>query len=231
MNAGGDTDSIGAIVGGWAGALDGSDALPAALVDGLMEGPFGRAHLERLATALARGEPPPPFSRTVAFARNLALYPVIPRSRLPPPTALSGASGPFPYTGVTEYSGAMSPPGSSDQTLRGPARGRGAAVAVAAGFLVGLLACGGNGDGPVQLRLPLPPPPPPRRPRDVESLLAGMTLEGKDRPDDAGGSTQYLESESDIRRLLPRIDPERRRLLAPRQHRPRLGRDVRPLPG
>jgi len=77
VNAGGDTDSIGAIVGGWAGALGGPQALPPELVEALSGGPFGGAHLRGLAAALARGDSPPPYSATVALARNLALYPVV----------------------------------------------------------------------------------------------------------------------------------------------------------
>ena len=77
VNAGGDTDSIGAIVGGWAGALEGSKALSSDLVEALAGGPFGGAHLRELAAALAQGHPPPPYSATAALVRNLALYPVV----------------------------------------------------------------------------------------------------------------------------------------------------------
>ncbi len=77
VNAGGDTDSIGAIVGGWAGALDGPHSLSADLVEALAGGPFGGAHLRGLAAALANGHPPPPYSATVALLRNLALYPIV----------------------------------------------------------------------------------------------------------------------------------------------------------
>lgn len=79
---GGDTDSIAAIVGGWAGALHGTAALPAPLLGAIQDGPFGPSHLRGLASALARagaGEPgtPPRYSAAAALLRNLLLYPVI----------------------------------------------------------------------------------------------------------------------------------------------------------
>jgi hypothetical protein len=70
VNAGGDTDTIGAIVGAWTGP-------PPHLVELLGDGPFGRSHLRALARALARGEPPPRYSAVRALVRNMALYPVI----------------------------------------------------------------------------------------------------------------------------------------------------------
>ena len=70
VNAGGDTDTIGAIVGAW-----GRPA--AALVERLGDGPFGPTHLRGLARALARREPPPRWSWPRALLRNLALYPVV----------------------------------------------------------------------------------------------------------------------------------------------------------
>jgi len=80
--AGGDTDSIAAIVGAWAGARHGAAALPASLVGGIQDGPFGPGHQRALASALAalsRGERPavPRYWAVAALARNLALYPVI----------------------------------------------------------------------------------------------------------------------------------------------------------
>jgi ADP-ribosylglycohydrolase len=82
IHAGGDTDSIGAIVGGWMGALHGASGLPAALVDRIHDGPFGPSHLRALGSALARlreGQhaPVPGYSKAGALIRNLALYPVI----------------------------------------------------------------------------------------------------------------------------------------------------------
>lgn len=80
--AGGDTDSIGAILGAWLGALHGESRLPKHLLDRIHDGPFGPSHLRALATNLARtrlGELShvPRYSPTAALARNLALYPVI----------------------------------------------------------------------------------------------------------------------------------------------------------
>lgn len=77
IQAGGDTDSHAAIVGGWLGALYGAASLPASLVQQLQGGPFGASHLERLAAAVAAGGPPPSWSWPLAFARNLMLYPVV----------------------------------------------------------------------------------------------------------------------------------------------------------
>jgi len=81
-NAGGDTDSIGAIVGGWLGALHGAKQMPGELLDRIHDGPFGPTHLRALGAALCRvrdGEPctVPRYSVTGALLRNLALYPVI----------------------------------------------------------------------------------------------------------------------------------------------------------
>jgi ADP-ribosylglycohydrolase len=70
VNAGGDTDTVGAIVGAWIGPAPD-------LLDRLGGGPFGRRNLEALARALARREPPPRYSATLALLRNLALYPVV----------------------------------------------------------------------------------------------------------------------------------------------------------
>lgn len=80
--AGGDTDSIAAIVGAWCGALHGERALPSHLVARLASGPFGPAHLRALGDALAaaaRGEAAAPvrFAWPLALVRNLALYPVV----------------------------------------------------------------------------------------------------------------------------------------------------------
>jgi ADP-ribosylglycohydrolase len=82
VSAGGDTDSTGAILGGWLGALHGETTLPRALIDRIHDGPFGPTHLRALADCLVRvraGESisVPRYSATLALARNLALYPVI----------------------------------------------------------------------------------------------------------------------------------------------------------
>ena len=82
INAGGDTDSIGAIVGGWMGALDGADSLPGELIARIDDGPFGPSHLRALGSTLAlskQGTPGvvPRYSPAAAMIRNLALYPVV----------------------------------------------------------------------------------------------------------------------------------------------------------
>jgi len=82
ISAGGDTDSIAAILGGWLGALHGESGLPRDLLDRIHDGPFGPTHLRALAACLNRirdghRTPPPRYSATTALARNLALYPVI----------------------------------------------------------------------------------------------------------------------------------------------------------
>ncbi len=75
--AGGDTDSIAAILGGWLGARHGEPGLPAHLIVLLHDGPFGPTHLRGLAASLAAGAPPPRYSWLGALFRNLALVPVI----------------------------------------------------------------------------------------------------------------------------------------------------------
>ena len=81
-SAGGDTDSIGAIVGAWAGARSGPEAFPAPLISALHDGPFGPTHLralaEDVALALESGAPPRSrYSPLAALARNLVLFPVV----------------------------------------------------------------------------------------------------------------------------------------------------------
>ncbi len=75
--AGGDTDSIGAILGAWLGARHGEAGLPASLVRDLNDGPFGPTHLRGLARAIASGQRPPRYSVLRALLRNLLLYPVV----------------------------------------------------------------------------------------------------------------------------------------------------------
>jgi ADP-ribosylglycohydrolase len=82
VSAGGDTDSIGAIVGAWVGALHGAASLPSDLLARIQDGPFGPTHLRALGrwlSAARRGEPADGvcFSAPAAFARNVALLPVI----------------------------------------------------------------------------------------------------------------------------------------------------------
>ncbi|HLH28069.1 MAG TPA: ADP-ribosylglycohydrolase family protein, partial [Acidimicrobiales bacterium] len=75
--AGGDTDSIAAILGAWLGARHGEPGLPAHLLARIHDGPFGPTHLRALAASLADGAPPPRYSWAGALLRNLALYPVV----------------------------------------------------------------------------------------------------------------------------------------------------------
>ena len=77
IGAGGDTDSIAAILGGWLGARHGEPGLPAHLLAEIHDGPFGPSHLRALAASLAEGAAPPRYSWVGALARNLALYPVV----------------------------------------------------------------------------------------------------------------------------------------------------------
>lgn len=82
IGAGGDTDSIGAILGAWLGTLHGEAGLPGHLIVRIHDGPFGPPHLRALATCLAtlrdgRQRSVSGYSPTAALVRNLALYPVI----------------------------------------------------------------------------------------------------------------------------------------------------------
>jgi ADP-ribosylglycohydrolase len=82
ISAGGDTDSIAAILGAWMGARHGASGLPIQLLAQIYDGPFGPAHLRALAGCLARlreGQPAavPGYSAPAALARNAALWPVI----------------------------------------------------------------------------------------------------------------------------------------------------------
>lgn len=80
--AGGDTDTIGAILGAWLGTVHGEAALPPGLLGRIHDGPFGPTHLRALARGLAKARDgeravPATFSAAGALARNLALYPVV----------------------------------------------------------------------------------------------------------------------------------------------------------
>ncbi|WP_337177313.1 ADP-ribosylglycohydrolase family protein [Paludisphaera sp.] len=82
ISAGGDTDSIAAIVGAWSGARSGAAWLPTELIGRIHDGPFGPGHLKGLARSLRAaddGAPadPPRYSAAAAMGRNLALYPVV----------------------------------------------------------------------------------------------------------------------------------------------------------
>lgn len=78
IGAGGDSDTIGAILGGWLGALHGEPGLPADLIGKIHDGPFGPTHLRALATCLAevregRSSGVPRYSPAAALARNVAV--------------------------------------------------------------------------------------------------------------------------------------------------------------
>jgi ADP-ribosylglycohydrolase len=81
ISAGGDTDSIAAILGAWLGALHGPGGLPAELIARIHDGPFGPSHLRALSSALARAlsgpVDVPRYSVLAALTRNLLLYPVV----------------------------------------------------------------------------------------------------------------------------------------------------------
>jgi ADP-ribosyl-[dinitrogen reductase] hydrolase len=82
ISAGGDTDTMGAILGGWLGALHGESGLPGDLIARIHDGPFGPTHLRALAACLVnirerRPSPIPSYSPSAAVLRNLALYPVV----------------------------------------------------------------------------------------------------------------------------------------------------------
>ena len=80
--AGGDTDTNAAIVGAWCGALYGEQRLPQSLIEKISAGPFGPAHLRKLARALTTSKTgaeasAPGYWWILALARNLALLPLI----------------------------------------------------------------------------------------------------------------------------------------------------------
>jgi ADP-ribosyl-[dinitrogen reductase] hydrolase len=82
ISAGGDTDSIGAILGGWLGALHGESGSPGDLIGRIHDGPFGPIHLRAQAACLGhvregRACPEPRYSASAALARNPALDPVV----------------------------------------------------------------------------------------------------------------------------------------------------------
>lgn len=77
ISAGGDTDTIAAIVGAWCGARHGESGLPPDLLARLQSGPFGGEHLRALAIAIAESKPPPSFSSLHSLARNLLRIPVV----------------------------------------------------------------------------------------------------------------------------------------------------------
>ena len=77
IRAGGDTDTIAAILGAWLGARHGEAGLPGDVLARLHDGPFDPTHLRALAASLASGSAPPRYSWPRAMLRNLALWPVV----------------------------------------------------------------------------------------------------------------------------------------------------------
>ena len=76
--AGGDTDSIAAIVGAWCGARHGTAWIPQDHLTAMHDGPFGPTHLRALARDVSeRRGLTARYSPLAAMARNLALYPVV----------------------------------------------------------------------------------------------------------------------------------------------------------
>ncbi|MEJ6023373.1 ADP-ribosylglycohydrolase family protein [Ramlibacter sp. PS4R-6] len=77
ISAGGDTDTAGAIYGGISGARLGKAALPQHALDGIAEWPRSIDWIERLATALASGGPPPPYFVPGIPLRNAAFLAIV----------------------------------------------------------------------------------------------------------------------------------------------------------
>lgn len=75
VRQGGDTDSIGAILGGWLGALHGTGAWPRELLQDLESS--AHVHMLGLAAALVERGPVPRRSALFLLVRNLLLYPVV----------------------------------------------------------------------------------------------------------------------------------------------------------
>lgn len=75
---GGDTDSIAAIVGAWAGARHGAAWIPAEHLAAMHDGPFGPTHLRALGADVSAGRGlRARYNPVAAMIRNLLLYPVV----------------------------------------------------------------------------------------------------------------------------------------------------------
>lgn len=74
VRLGGDTDTVGAIVGALAGVRFGPDAIPGDWLDGLWDWPVDRARLEATAEALAAGAPTPGLPFLPQLLRNLLVF-------------------------------------------------------------------------------------------------------------------------------------------------------------
>ncbi|MBI5277016.1 MAG: ADP-ribosylglycohydrolase family protein [Burkholderiales bacterium] len=77
IQAGGDTDTAGAILGGIIGARVGKAGIPQPWLQGIVEWPRGVAWIERLAQALAKGEPCPGYFVPGIPVRNLFFLAVV----------------------------------------------------------------------------------------------------------------------------------------------------------
>lgn len=74
VRLGGDTDTVGAIVGALAGVRFGPEAIPVDWLDGLWDWPVDRARLEASAAALAAGTPAPGLPFLPQLFRNLVVF-------------------------------------------------------------------------------------------------------------------------------------------------------------
>lgn len=83
ISAGGDTDTVAAIVGAWCGALCGQQRLPEHLVKKLYNGGAAPTDLNNLAECLVKSKQqgtstkPRPFCFLLAFVRNILITPVL----------------------------------------------------------------------------------------------------------------------------------------------------------
>ena len=77
VRLGGDTDSVGAIVGALLGAEHGASGLPADWIEGIRDWPIGVPHLHALAGALVEDQPRPRIPWIGQLGRNLALLGIV----------------------------------------------------------------------------------------------------------------------------------------------------------
>jgi hypothetical protein len=81
LDCGGDTDTVGAIVGALSGATLGPGAIPAAWLAGLCDFPLTRSAIARAADALACGDgrsaEPPMLARLLSIPRNLLFLVIV----------------------------------------------------------------------------------------------------------------------------------------------------------
>ena len=74
VRLGGDTDSVGAIVGALVGVRFGADAIPRSWLDRVLDWPASVTRLEALARALHTGQRPPRYHFVGALLRNLLVF-------------------------------------------------------------------------------------------------------------------------------------------------------------